>query len=967
MPDQPTNLSISKLKRILSPVETWLYGLGNLSSWILLAPFFYSQFGSGAIYGLVFLSALVFLQVFHVDRLAKLFPNRTGGASGYLLKLFPDLPKTASYFALGSYFVYLGAFAWIGYVILDVISSTFAVRATGGQAILWVLFFSLVGYVITVASTKAIITIQNIFLIPFLVILPLFTVLGLWRIFTGDTLTILPSSLPTLSPLIAIFLVSAGLSNVLTFDSLGATASEATNPGQTLRLSRYIGGISAFVYVLATWVLFRLSSGDATESLFVTLNFAFGQVFGEVGKYLVLVLIVFSGISATAKGIYMVSRIFYQLGEDGFLHGSFNQLDERGTAVNSLVFSAVLTVPFVFLGGIESLYVTIGTCWAMTYAALNIGVYRQRNRFTSRLLPRTSLLVGLIEIAAVLVSGVLSDWRFVVLGLCLPLVPLALSRILARIPPRRRDFPRVLVFSKTQFEYNQILATELIVLLVVGCASFGLFAFTALTSEFIISFAILLFGIMSLFAVALASVTVFPSIEAIRRAEQKTQSLNTLLQADIARRQKVEHKLKLLTRQDSLTKLKNRTAISEIVNAYLQQKNPRFALIFLDLDRFKLINDSLGHLIGDKLLVAVSKRLKKLIRRPNVLARLGGDEYVVFLPHLEHTRKGLETVQKLLNAFKDPYEVDKKILTTTASIGLVFGDERYDKFIDVVRDADIAMYESKRRGRNRYTVFTDLMKDHVLVQQKTEDRLRRALSEDKVQIYYQPIVEARSTRMQGFEVLTRLRYGSTLVSPADFIPVANESGLILPLTWVVIEKTCRYLAILNKPHLYASINVSDSFLTQLDLKAKLQRILAQNEIRPEQLHIEILESATLTEQGLVRQNVRLLERMGVKLVIDDFGTGYSNLSRLEDIPLSALKIDMSFLRGLEREKNLNIYKAIVELAEALELECVAEGVETSAQYQLVRTLGVDAVQGYYFARPKPIEQLKDSLPQLHQK
>ena len=951
----------NKLKRILSPLETWLYSLGNTGAWVLLTPFLFTQFGPSSIYALLLLVALLFLQVWHVERLARIFPERTGGISGYLPVLFPQSSRVSTYCALGNYFGYVGTFAWIGYLVLDTAQTLFAAQLSEIQAFVWVLFFSLVGYVIMVSSTRAVITVQNLFLLVFLTVVLLFIAAGTIRLLLNlHPVAFVPATLPTPVPLAFLFMLSAGYSNLLSFDSFGIIYSEARNRQAANRVNKYTPALASIIFVLGAWVVFRFAS-EPVDSLFEVLQSAFEQVFGKTGTYLALIAFISASVSAAAKGVIFVSRLLYQLGRDGLLHPSFAQLNEYGATKNNLLFSAVLTVVFVLLGGVESLYIAISICWLLSYAAFNFGIFLRRREFTGGLLPYTSLLAAIFSVLVIIGSALLSDFRFALIGLALPLIPMVFSGLLYRVNFRSIKLPFPTILSKTQLEYNQLLATVLVVFLVVVSMASSLFIFTDLTGEFIINFAILLFSTTSLFGVAIASLTVFPSLNTLRLAETKTQALNERLRRDIARRQKAERKLTLLSRRDSLTKLKNRLAIEEAVNAYLTRRQPRFALIFLDLDRFKLINDSLGHLVGDQLLVAVSKRLKKILPRPAMLARLGGDEYIVFVPGLRGTEPGVSLAQRILDSFNEPYPIEQRLLATTASVGVVFGDKRYGSFTEAVRDADIAMYESKQNGRNRYTIFTDLMKERVHTQQRNEERLRQALRDETLEIHCQPIVAVDTLRMQGFEVLTRLKHEGELISPNEFIPVANESGLILPLTWQIIEKACQKIVQLHTPQVYASVNISDSFLTQIDLKTRLQSILRRYGVQPEQLHLEILESAIFLEEGLVKRNLEVLHRMGVRLVLDDFGTGYSNLSRLEGIPLSALKIDISFLRGIEEEKGSRLYKAIVELAEALELECVAEGVETQAQLKFVESLQVAYIQGYYFAKPRPIHRINAGL------
>ena len=429
---------------------------------------------------------------------------------------------------------------------------------------------------------------------------------------------------------------------------------------------------------------------------------------------------------------------------------------------------------------------------------------------------------------------------------------------------------------------------------------------------------------------------------------------------DITERKKVEEELSYEAKHDSLTNLPNRSAFIERVEKTLQysQKNPthQFAVLFIDLDRFKIINDSLGHLVGDELLIYVAKVLTSCSRSHDFVARLGGDEFTILLRAIETIEDCNIIAEKIQTKLKTPVCLQGHTVFTSASIGIVLGDDRYVDSAAILRDADIAMYRAKSDGKARHEVFDESMYAETRKLLEIENDLRNAVLHKEFVLYYQPIVSLKTNTLYGFEALLRWNHKSKgLIYPDEFIHVAEESGLIESIGRWALETACRQLRVWqvqypNAANLKVGVNVSSQQMKDPKFLSILDRALQQTGLPGTALHLEITES-TLMDYG--PETVSLFNQIrhrGIKINIDDFGTGYSSLQYLNRFPISTLKIDRSFTQGMLLEKeNFEIIKTIIALARTLKIEVIAEGVENVKQIKILNKLNCKFAQGYLFS------------------
>lgn len=437
-------------------------------------------------------------------------------------------------------------------------------------------------------------------------------------------------------------------------------------------------------------------------------------------------------------------------------------------------------------------------------------------------------------------------------------------------------------------------------------------------------------------------------------------------------RQQAEAQLRHNALHDALTQLPNRnllmTHLERVLKRLQRPPHQQFAVMFLDLDRFKLVNDSLGHLVGDQLLVTIAQTLSRLVRPMDLVARLGGDEFVILLDIIEDLNDVLAVANRILATLRHPITIEQRDIYTTASIGIVMGSLAYQNATELLRDADIAMYRAKANGKNGFALFNPTLHDQVMVRLQLEHDLRRALEQQQLVLYYQPIVNLKDGSIACLEALMRWHHPDKgLVSPADFISMAEETGLIVALDCWALHTACQQLKYWQGKYplaqnLKVSVNLSAQDLHGPNLVRDISQALSQAQLEGQSLILEMTESLLISDTQQVIQLIAQLQDLSVQMAVDDFGTGYSSLSYLHRFPFRALKIDQSFTSNMgEGPVNREIIETIVALSDRLAMVTVAEGGETVEQIRHLQQIGCEYSQGYYFCQPLPTHALEPLL------
>jgi PAS domain S-box-containing protein len=465
---------------------------------------------------------------------------------------------------------------------------------------------------------------------------------------------------------------------------------------------------------------------------------------------------------------------------------------------------------------------------------------------------------------------------------------------------------------------------------------------------------------------------------AIQNEEGQTERL-VIVNRDITERKRAEEALAHNALHDALTDLPNRALFLDRVRHVLvlshRHISYKFAVLFIDLDQFKVFNDSLGHAAGDTLLVQIGRRLSASVRGVDTisrsvlaqdaspvateasLARVGGDEFTVLLEGIKDCGDAIRVAERIQERLRIPFVVEGQEVVTTASIGIAFCGTSYTNSEDLVRDAEIAMYRAKREGKARSQVFDTAMHTIAVKRLRLETDLRRALERREFRVHYQPIVSLQSGKIVGFEALSRWQRPEGLLSPAHFIQIAEETGIILPMNRLLLREACLQLRAWHSefpcdPPLTISVNVTPKEFAQPDLADQMKTILVETGVHPSGINVEITETIAMADPQRSSLVLAELKALGVHISIDDFGTGYSSLSRLQGFPVDTLKIDRAFISKIDTDSETSeIVRIIVMLAHNLGLKVVAEGAETAEQVRVLRQLKCELVQGYFFAPP----------------
>ncbi len=466
---------------------------------------------------------------------------------------------------------------------------------------------------------------------------------------------------------------------------------------------------------------------------------------------------------------------------------------------------------------------------------------------------------------------------------------------------------------------------------------------------------------------------VWVTVSASSVSDEQGQPMHFILQAqNITERKQAEAQLHRAAYYDQLTGLPNRALFTDhlvlALNRVKQHPEDLFAVLFLDVDRFKNINDSLGHVIGDQLLTNVARRLEKCVRAKDAVSRFGGDEFAVLLNGIKSPTDAIVTAERIQRELTLPFNLAGHEVFCSGSIGVALSTFDYNQPEEVLRDADTAMYRAKEAGKGRFEIFDKVMHARAIMRLQLENDLRRAVERQEFELYYQPIIDLQTNTISGFESLIRWQHPERgIISPTEFIPVAEETELIIPIGHWVLFESCRRIRQWQAKWDFAapltiSVNLSGKQFKQPELVEQVKQILYQTKLDPQYLRLEITESMLMDDADTATAMLRQLRSLGVQLSIDDFGTGYSSLSYLHRLPVNILKVDRSFVTRMAiDEESLGIVETIVALAGKLKMKTVAEGVETENQCEQLKRFNCEYGQGYLFSKPVPVRAAEELI------
>lgn len=436
---------------------------------------------------------------------------------------------------------------------------------------------------------------------------------------------------------------------------------------------------------------------------------------------------------------------------------------------------------------------------------------------------------------------------------------------------------------------------------------------------------------------------------------------------DITAHELANKKMKDLTEFDQLTGLYNREKYAQVVERFIQEENgnKQITILLIDLDDFKHINDTLGHSVGDQLLIHVSNKLRKMFFPDHYLFRFGGDEFVVLIAHATSREEIQEVCQNIIQEIKEPIQISDQQLFTSASIGIAFYPEHATDSKSLLKQADLAMYKAKNEGKNNYFIYSKEMMHETIERIEMQKSLRLAIENKEFTLYYQPQIDVLTNQVVGVEALLRWYHPTKgFVSPLEFIPIAEESGMIQEIGEWVIRAACEQYSSWKEKgfEIPISVNLSAKQFKQVNLSGMIQDIIEETNMNPSHLTIEITESTSMEDVQFTINLLEDLQKKGIEISIDDFGTGYSSLSYLQKLPINCLKIDRSFIQGIEsRTSGIALVKTIIDLAQNLNFSVIAEGVETIEQRDILSELGCHKIQGFVYSKPINSDEIMELL------
>jgi len=463
--------------------------------------------------------------------------------------------------------------------------------------------------------------------------------------------------------------------------------------------------------------------------------------------------------------------------------------------------------------------------------------------------------------------------------------------------------------------------------------------------------------------------TSYPAECKLQLVEPKGSDSEILLWVqDLTERKQMENTIRQMAYYDSLTGLPNRNLLNDrlaVALANSSRNNQKVAILFLDLDHFKTINDSLGHETGDQLLQQVSLRIKRVLRKQDTIARMGGDEFIILIPGLTETDHTARLAEKILDAITPVFKIGDNELYIGCSIGISIFPDDGTEIKTLLKNSDLAMYRAKEKGRNTFQLYTPSMNFKAMERLAVEKNLRKALDREEFELYYQPKINLESGQIAGMEAL--IRWDSPelgMVMPSQFIHIAEETRLIIQMGHWVLLTACRQAKQWQSeglPQIPISVNLSVVQFTHPNLVSEINKVINQTNTQPHNLELEITESVLMQDTTLAVSILNKLSELGIKISIDDFGTGFSSLNYLKNLPIDYLKIDQTFIKDFNLQTNSAITKAIVTLAQSLNMKTIAEGVETEEQKEFLKELNCDEAQGYLFSKPLSKDKMDELL------
>jgi diguanylate cyclase (GGDEF)-like protein len=962
----------NNLPKLLTPIESLSFSLASHITWLIGAPIIIYNLGFSSMYIWVTGSIVAILNLLLVQHIALKYPQISGGVSSYITRLYPPKSFISKYASI-AYFLGWTAIPAASTLLLSVfISHIFQFQVHTMVAKFLQIFFILLISSIGFSSNKLLSIFHTILTIPSVLTTVIFTFISFIFILLTNSHYIGAESyinIASLGDIFKYFFISSII--IFTGDIATSFAADSTKPIATIKSIRFSMVFLPFIYILGSWILLKLSAGKLDYDIYNVTSLLSNNIFGPAGLFFTTVWVGSSLFLSCATVISHAPRVIYQLALDERLNPIFRNVSSRGSLIVATSFTMLISIFYVFLNNIETLLIVATVPYFISYIIFHFGMLISKQK-QPKYIKLAAIILVPFEIICFTLGLFQINHVLILAGLASPLIILIIDKIIPDV--KKFAKPRLYGVFKSNLLFQSvdntvILLTQVVLLLIVEIV-------TILTTWFVVLFIVgesffykldhLAFILVAscFTTIAIAASTIFPQIQNLDNTTKRLAEVNTMLEKDIQRRIIAENALLTITTHDDLTGLGNRKLLAEYILSYIKKIKKKsisqFGIMMLNLNRFKSINDSLGNKIGDELLKSVANRLKATVSDEYDIYRVGSDEFAILIPDLKSRDLLMSVTQDILSSFTFPFLVKGRQLFITASVGVNLihdGDLSVD---GVLSETNIALLEAKKIGKNRHSFFDREQYDRVQNLLNLETNLPNAIKNKEFELYYQPIVNLNTNKISGYETLVRWAHGNdTLLPPSSFIPLAEETDLVVPLTWQILERACldmrEFQKHFNNDNLRVNVNFSLKQFFEPDLVKRIINIAKKAELSVSCIKIEITESMLQDSEDL-KYVMNELSDNNIKLNLDDFGTGYSSLGYLNTLPISALKIDKSFIRGLN-PKSLEITQAMINLAKNIGAWTIVEGIETQEQLKIVKEMKADFGQGYYFGRAMPASEV----------